>query len=74
MCVFGQERTPTILLSYLRTVGRRKFRLPVTILNNILRNKMQQRCNPAKRLCRLPEEVQQLVGHMFVLKLEKQNQ
>lgn len=63
-----------VLLFKERTLGRRNSSLPVTILNTILRNKMQQRCDSAKRLGGLPEEVQQLVGQVSVLKLEKQNQ
>lgn len=52
---------------------RRKFRVPVTIHKNVVRGKMQQRFISAKRLGRLPEQVQLLVGQMSVLKIEKQN-
>lgn len=57
-----------------RTVGWRKSRRPVAIPNNILKDKMQQRCNPAKRLGGLAEKVQRLVGQVSVLKFGKQNQ
>lgn len=52
---------------------RRKFRVPVTIHKNIVRGKMQQRSISAKRLGRLPKQVELLVGQMSVLKIEKQN-
>lgn len=52
---------------------RRKFRVPVTIHKNVVREKMQQRFISAKRLGRLPEQVELQVGQMFVLKIEKQN-
>lgn len=75
MCVWARGDFYNIVLLFKgRTVERRKSGLPFTILNNTLRDKMQQKCNPAKRLGRLPEEAQQLVGQVSVLNLEKQNQ
>ena len=74
MCVWARGDFYNIVLLFKeRTVGRRKSRLPVTIPNNILKDKMHQRCNPAKRLGGLPDKVQKLLGQVSVLKLEKQN-
>jgi len=57
-CVWARGDFYNIVLLFKeRTVGRRKSRLAVTILNNILRNTMQQRCHPAQRLGELPEDV-----------------